>query len=301
MGDEIETVTDLQVPSISAAEAMEGRFQVVDVRSPCEFADGHMPGAVNFPLLDDAQRAAVGVAYKEEGAAQARLRGYGAGERRRCPITWAGWSVWPAPSGRVAGWPSCAGGAGSGAETWRLLLALVGVHAVTVAAGYRAYRREVLRGWRDGGRRCRWSRSTATRGPARARLSERSWVGPLATTRPPREPAPGWSTWRRWRCIEGRCWAGLNQPGERRQKDFDALLWDRLRHPGGDYLVLEGEGGKIGRLFLPASVAEAIRTGLPVLVTASVGGARGTDHCGSTPLQSWDDGRPRALPARAAI
>jgi tRNA 2-selenouridine synthase len=61
---------------------------------------------------------------------------------------------------------------------------------------------------------------------------------------------------------------GLNQPGERRQKDFDALLWDQLRHPQGDYLVLEGEGGKIGRLFLPARVAETIRTGLPVLVTA---------------------------------
>ena len=29
---------------------MEGGFQVVDVRSPAEFADGHMPGALNFPL-----------------------------------------------------------------------------------------------------------------------------------------------------------------------------------------------------------------------------------------------------------
>ena len=29
---------------------MEGGFQVVDVRSPSEFADGHMPGALNFPF-----------------------------------------------------------------------------------------------------------------------------------------------------------------------------------------------------------------------------------------------------------
>jgi len=38
----------------------------------------------------------------------------------------------------------------------------------------------------------------------------------------------------------------------------------------GDYLLLEGEGGKIGRIFLPATVADAIRSGLPVLITASV-------------------------------
>ncbi len=52
---------------------MEGGYQVIDVRAPSEFADGHMPGALNFPLLDDAARAAVGVSYKHEGAAKARL------------------------------------------------------------------------------------------------------------------------------------------------------------------------------------------------------------------------------------
>jgi tRNA 2-selenouridine synthase len=66
----------------------------------------------------------------------------------------------------------------------------------------------------------------------------------------------------------GSLLGGLNQPGGRTQKDFDSLLWDELRKPQGDYLVLECEGGKIGRLFVPATVSEAIRTGSPVLVTA---------------------------------
>ena len=61
---------------------------------------------------------------------------------------------------------------------------------------------------------------------------------------------------------------GLNQPGGRSQKDFDALLSDELRHPEGDYLVLEGEGSRIGGIFLPRSIAEAIRGGMPVLVSA---------------------------------
>lgn len=40
---------------------------IIDVRSPSEFAQGHWPAALNIPLLNDPQRAAVGTAYKEQG------------------------------------------------------------------------------------------------------------------------------------------------------------------------------------------------------------------------------------------
>lgn len=39
---------------------------VLDVRSPAEFADDHVPGAVNLPVLDDAERAAVGTLYRDD-------------------------------------------------------------------------------------------------------------------------------------------------------------------------------------------------------------------------------------------
>ena len=45
--------------------------QLVDVRSPGEFAKGHWPGAVNFPLFNDEQRAEVGTTYKQQGRGQA--------------------------------------------------------------------------------------------------------------------------------------------------------------------------------------------------------------------------------------
>lgn len=48
---------------------------VADVRSPGEFAAGHIPGAVNIPLFDDGQRAEVGTVFKREGNKQAVLRG----------------------------------------------------------------------------------------------------------------------------------------------------------------------------------------------------------------------------------
>ena len=86
----------------------------------------------------------------------------------------------------------------------------------------------------------------------------------------------------------GSLLGGLNQPGERRQKDFDALLWDELRQPRGDYLVLEGEGRKIGQIVLPGSVAEAIRSGMPVHVHAP-SQARAERIMAEYAPEGWDD------------
>ena len=48
---------------------------VIDVRSPSEWADDHLPGAINLPVLDDAQRARVGTIYKQESPFKARKVG----------------------------------------------------------------------------------------------------------------------------------------------------------------------------------------------------------------------------------
>ena len=37
---------------------------VIDARSPHEFADDHIPGAVNLPVVNDEEFAQVGIAYK---------------------------------------------------------------------------------------------------------------------------------------------------------------------------------------------------------------------------------------------
>ena len=52
-----------------------GRTTLIDVRSPGEYARGHVPGAVNAPLFDDADRAAVGTVYKKVGRGEALLLG----------------------------------------------------------------------------------------------------------------------------------------------------------------------------------------------------------------------------------
>ncbi len=48
---------------------------IIDVRSPAEFALDHIPGAINCPVLDDAERVTVGTLYKQVNAFEAKKVG----------------------------------------------------------------------------------------------------------------------------------------------------------------------------------------------------------------------------------
>ena len=47
---------------------------IIDVRSPAEFAEDHIPGAISAPVLDDEERAKVGTLYKQVSAFDAKMR-----------------------------------------------------------------------------------------------------------------------------------------------------------------------------------------------------------------------------------
>jgi tRNA 2-selenouridine synthase len=55
--------------------ARAGFDAIIDVRSPAEFALDHIPGAINLPVLDDAQRAEVGTEYVQGSKFLARRTG----------------------------------------------------------------------------------------------------------------------------------------------------------------------------------------------------------------------------------
>ncbi|MCQ0969053.1 tRNA 2-selenouridine(34) synthase MnmH (plasmid) [Paracoccus sp. TK19116] len=58
-----------------ADPALAGFDDIIDVRSPSEFAEDHLPGAINLPVLDDAERAEIGRIYKQVSPFDARKKG----------------------------------------------------------------------------------------------------------------------------------------------------------------------------------------------------------------------------------
>jgi tRNA 2-selenouridine synthase len=51
------------------------KIKLIDVRSPTEYDQGHIPTAINYPLFTDEERKAIGTAYKREGKEMAVLKG----------------------------------------------------------------------------------------------------------------------------------------------------------------------------------------------------------------------------------
>jgi len=54
---------------------LHGFDDIIDARSPAEYEEDHIPGALSCPVLDNAQRALVGTIYKQRSAFEARRVG----------------------------------------------------------------------------------------------------------------------------------------------------------------------------------------------------------------------------------
>ncbi len=112
---------------------------VIDVRSPSEFAEDHVPGAISLPVLDDEERARVGTIYKQESPFLARKLGAALVFRN------AARHLEEVLSGHEGGWRPLVycwrGGQRSGSFAW--MLGEVGWRSETVQGGYRTYRRLV--------------------------------------------------------------------------------------------------------------------------------------------------------------
>jgi tRNA 2-selenouridine synthase len=128
--------TQLRVPVDALADYPER----IDVRSPGEFAEDHIPGAVNLPVLDDAERALVGTRYVQVSAFEARKLGAALAARNiaRMVETYA--------FDKPAHWQPlvyCWRG-GQRSRAVAHVLTEIGWRAVQLEGGYRAWRRHVV-------------------------------------------------------------------------------------------------------------------------------------------------------------
>ena len=128
----IETLDDL-------ARGLDGFDTVIDVRSPGEFAEDHVPGAVNLPVLSDAERAEVGTLYVQTSKFDARRLG-----AAYIASNVAG-HLQGALRDQPGGWRPllyCWRG-GQRSNAMALILSQVGWRATVLEGGYRTYRRGV--------------------------------------------------------------------------------------------------------------------------------------------------------------
>lgn len=126
-------------PPLSLAQ-LEAFDDILDARSPAEFAEDHLPGATSAPVLDDEERARIGTLYKQESAFEAKRAGAPLVSRNIARLI----------DGRFGDKPRTwrplvycwRGGGRSGALAH--VLRQVGWDAVRLEGGYKAFRRQVV-------------------------------------------------------------------------------------------------------------------------------------------------------------
>ena len=228
---------------------------IIDVRTPAEFAEDHPPGAINCPVLDNAQRVEVGTLYKQTSPFAAKKIGaaYVAENiarhlRERFLDRPKHWRP------LVLCWR---GGERSGAMTH--ILRRVGWDAQQYEGGYKAYRRLVVEEIERLPHALRFRVICGATGSGKSRLLQA-----LAARGAQVLDLEALA------CHKGSVLGVLPDAEQPSQKRFETRLLDALAgfDPARPVFV-EAESRKIGRLHLPDALLEGLRTGECINVDAA--------------------------------
>ncbi|QDA59747.1 tRNA 2-selenouridine(34) synthase MnmH [Hymenobacter jejuensis] len=129
------------MPRLSLPDFLTGPTEapILDARAPVEYAQGHIPGAVSFPLFSDEERARIGTTYKQVSKDKAVLLGLDFFGPKMSRMVKQAQKIAPDRQVRLHCWR---GGMRSGAVQW--LLELAGFQVSLLDKGYKEYRHWAL-------------------------------------------------------------------------------------------------------------------------------------------------------------
>jgi tRNA 2-selenouridine synthase len=233
---------------IAAADALNrlGEFtDVIDARSEGEFAEDHLPGAINWPSLNNEERQLVGTEYKQISAFDAKKRGAALVAKNIArhlerdvihkPRDW---------QPLVYCWR---GGKRSGSLA--LILDQIGFNVTLVDGGYKAFRAALVADLPQLASRFDYRVICGTTGSGKTRLlqalkAQGAQVLDLEALANHRSSVLG-------------VIPGMSQPT---QKAYDSLIWAALRSFDASRPVyIESESKKVGNVAIPEGLITAMR------------------------------------------
>jgi tRNA 2-selenouridine synthase len=233
----------MRLPTLPAEDFLaRPGFALLDVRAEVEFAEGHVPGSVNLPLLTTPERHEVGIVYKRDGQDAAVKLGHQL--------------VDPHRSERVAGWRRFLDGqrepvltcfrGGMRSQISQQWITESGLPCVRVEGGYKAMRRVLFSQWEK-----------PVRGFVVTGLTGSNKTGFVRSLNSPRAVDLEAIAVHR-----GSAFGGLFQPTPQpSQQTFENALGLALFQNKGDF-VFEDESRLVGRCVIPGEFFERMK-GLP--------------------------------------
>ncbi|MBM3200688.1 tRNA 2-selenouridine(34) synthase MnmH [Candidatus Woesearchaeota archaeon] len=234
--------------TISVEEALSGDYVFIDVRTPKEFEESTIPGAVNVPLFSNEERAVVGTLYAQKGQDEAFKKGLDF-VSKSLPNLLEAVSKYKKDKLIVFCWRG-----GMRSKSLTGLLEGLGYDVRQLEGGHKAYRNYILERFKDYKLKPKLIVLNGLTGAGKTEIlkqfSNSLDLEGLAQHRS---------------SILGS--VGLNPVS---QKMFDALLFKRLEELKDEsYIIVEYESKKIGHVQMPAFLYKALKEGVQVKIVCS--------------------------------
>ncbi len=238
----------MSVQLISAAQAvaqLSAFSSVIDARSESEFALDHLPGAVNWPTLNDEERQRIGTMYVQVNPFEAKKRGAAIAARNIAAHIER--ELLDSPKSWQPLLYCWRGGKRSGSLA--LVLDQIGFKVSLIEGGYKAYRAAVLADLPTQAARHQYRVVCGPTGSGKTRLLgalERAGAQVLDLEA--------------LACHRASVLGAVPDQPQPSQKRFDTLVWDKLRRfDAARPVFIESESKKVGNLTVPADLIAAMR------------------------------------------
>ena len=238
------------------AQARNQFDAIIDVRSPAEFALDHIPGSINYPVLNNEERAQIGILYKQVSPFAAKKLGAAIVSRNIAQYLEQSMLDHPREwRPLIYCWR---GGERSGAFTH--VLNRIGWKAMQLEGGYQGFRRIVIDDLDLAAKQFQFQVICGMTGTGKTRiLHELQSLGAQVLD------------------LEGlaihRGSVLGNEPDSEQpsQKGFETALWNALQSLDPSKPVfIESESKKVGGVHIPDALMETIRNGLCIELRSSL-------------------------------
>ncbi len=226
------------------------RAKFIDLRSPLEYHKAHIPGAVNIPLLLDDEHSEIGTIYRLQGSRSAKIKGLEVVAPRLLSLVSEIRKNIQEDDLVLYCWRG-----GDRSSSVARLLDIMQIDGYKLAGGYKAYRTHVIKRLEE------LPRSQVVILHGLTGTGKTEIIKKMADDGWPAMDLEGLANHR------GSVFGGLGLGEQPEQKQFDSMLLETMqKFSGHDYLIMENESKKIGRLFLPDRLFTKMQQGFHVLI-----------------------------------
>ncbi|BDV42507.1 tRNA 2-selenouridine synthase [Geotalea uraniireducens] len=243
------------IKTVPFSPALVDSHLIVDVRTPLEYEEDHIPGAINVPLLTNEERVEIGTLYKQTGPHEARRRGLELTAPRFPQLVE---TIAAAAAGRPILVYCWRGGLRS--KTVVSILDLTGHYALQLEGGYKSFRNAVVSFF-------------SPFSPPAPLVVLHGMTGIGKTTFILGLAEQGFSVidLEGLACHRGSAFGELGLKQQLSQKRFETLLWNAFRLlPATSPIILEGESRRIGKMSLPGNLYETMANSVKIWCEASL-------------------------------